>query len=158
MQPKRDFPDHARLVFSGVLCDVYQWEQELYDGTTTIFEGLSRADTAAVILVDADGRIGINRQEQPGQSEFFAFYGGRIEADEDILPGARRELLEESGYEADDWSLLASFPGFSDHKFESAFFVARNIRRVAQQSLDGGEIITEEWVDFETLADLVIRA
>ena len=44
-------PEHAKKVFSGVMFDVYQWEQEMYDGSTATFEKLTRPDTAQVIPV-----------------------------------------------------------------------------------------------------------
>lgn len=37
---RQPIPDHAKCVFKGVIFDVYQWEQKLYNGTTTTFEKL----------------------------------------------------------------------------------------------------------------------
>lgn len=156
MQPKRNFPDNAELVFSGILYDVYQWEQELYDGTTTTFEGLARRDGADVILVNEDGRIGINRQEQPGKGEFLACYGGGLDVDEEPLEGAKRELLEESGYVASEWEPFAAYHGFSKIRHTTHYFIARGIEKVAEQSLDGGEIITPMWIGFDEFTDFLI--
>ena len=33
-------PKQAKRVFKGVIFDVYQWEQEMFDGTKEIFEKL----------------------------------------------------------------------------------------------------------------------
>lgn len=156
MQPKRNFPDNAKLVFEGVLFDVYQWQQELFDGTTTTFEGLSRADSVDILLVDGEGRIGINHQSQPGKKEFLACYGGRVEMGEDALEGAKRELLEESGYIAREWETIVSYGGSGKQLNEVTFFVARGIERIAEQSLDGGEIISEAWVSFDEFVELLV--
>ncbi|HRI35847.1 MAG TPA: hypothetical protein PK765_01980 [bacterium] len=85
MQPKREFPPNASLVFEGKLVDVYQWPQTMFDGTIQTFEAVSRCDSAGVILVDDMGRIGINRQEQPHRPPFLSLYGGRIESNEEPL-------------------------------------------------------------------------
>ena len=63
---KQPIPDNAKKVFGGVLFDVYQWEQELFDGTKTIFEKLKRPDTVVVFPVLDDGKILLTEQEQPG--------------------------------------------------------------------------------------------
>jgi ADP-ribose pyrophosphatase len=57
-------PDHAECVFKGVIFDVYQWQQELYDGTATTFERIRRPDTVEVIGV-TDHKILIVNDEQP---------------------------------------------------------------------------------------------
>ena len=44
-------PDHATCVFHGALFDVYQWQQEMFDGTYETFEMLRRPDTIAVIAI-----------------------------------------------------------------------------------------------------------
>ncbi len=33
-------PDHATCVFRGMLFDVYQWQQEMFDGSIETFEML----------------------------------------------------------------------------------------------------------------------
>ena len=48
---KQPIPDHAKLVFKGTVYSVYQWDQEMYDGSTKVFEKVARADSATVIPV-----------------------------------------------------------------------------------------------------------
>jgi len=31
-------PEEAKLVFKGIIYDVYQWEQKMFDGTFSTFE------------------------------------------------------------------------------------------------------------------------
>lgn len=59
-------PPHAVRVFKGVIFDVYQWEQMLYDGSTTTFECLKRPDTVIVIPL-AGEMVYYAEQAQPGQ-------------------------------------------------------------------------------------------
>ena len=51
------FPPQAKRVFKGMIFDVYQWEQEMYDGSTHTFEKIIRPDTVLVIPVTEDGKI-----------------------------------------------------------------------------------------------------
>ena len=44
-QSPRPIPPDAKRVFKGKIFEAYQWEQELYDGTKTIFEKLARDDS-----------------------------------------------------------------------------------------------------------------
>ncbi len=44
-------PSHAVKVFSGVIFDVYQWEQELFNGNVSTFEALRRPSTVIIIPV-----------------------------------------------------------------------------------------------------------
>jgi ADP-ribose pyrophosphatase len=105
---KQPIPEGAQRVFKGVIFDVYQWEQELFNGTKTTFEKLRRPDTVVVFPVLDDGRIVLTEQRQPGKEQFIGATGGRVDEGEDILAAAKRELLEESGYEAKEYVLWFS--------------------------------------------------
>jgi len=147
-------PEKAKRVFEGVLFDVYQWPQEMFDGSIEIFEMLKRADTAEIIATK-DGKIMLQEQEQPGKPSFLCLPGGRIEKDEKPLDGAKRELLEESGFVSEDWSLFHSIR--PSHKMDWSIFVyvARDCRFVQEQNLDAGEKIQIRWVTLDELLDLV---
>lgn len=134
-------PDHAQCVFKGVIFDVYQWEQRLFDGTTATFEALKRPNTVVVIPVLADDNVAYALQEQPGGSAVLSLFGGRAEEGEDPLETAKRELLEEAGFVSDDWQLLREviFPGKID--WTIYYYTARNCQKIAEQNLDAGEKI-----------------
>lgn len=147
-------PDHAERVFKGVLFDVYQWEQELYNGTKTVFEKLKRADTVVVFPVLPDGKILLTEQEQPGKEPFIAATGGRVDEGEDILDAAKRELREESGYEASELVLWKTYQPASKIDWVIYIFVAKGLRKVGDMDLDGGEKITLKPVTFEEFLDI----
>ncbi len=147
-------PDDATLVFEGEVFDVYQWQQQMYDGTTKTFEKLKRADTVIVFAVLDDGRILLTRQEQPGKQPFIGAAGGRVEPGEDILAAAQRELLEETGYEADEWVLWHSEQPISKIEWAVYVFVAKKSRKVAGLNLDAGEKIELMPVTFDELIEI----
>ncbi len=151
---KQPIPDNAELVFKGVLFDVYQWEQKMFDGTTATFEKLKRPDTVVVFPVLPDGKIILTEQEQPGKEPFIGATGGRVDKDEDILDAARRELLEESGYEAKEFILWDAQHPTSKIDWVIYTFIAKGLKKVADLDLDSGEKITLKPVTFDEFIDL----
>lgn len=56
-------PKQRPKSFEGVIFDVYQWEQELFDGSTTTFEMLKRPGTVYVIAIDSNDHVVIQQEE-----------------------------------------------------------------------------------------------
>lgn len=138
---KQPIPENAKRVFKGVVFDVYQWEQEMFDGTKGIFEKLKRKDTVVVFPVLPNGKIILTEQEQPGSDPFIGATGGRVDEGEDILIAAKRELLEESGYEADEFILWDSQQPTKKIDWVVYTFIAKKLKKVADLNLDAGEKI-----------------
>jgi len=151
-----EIPAQAKCVFKGVIFDVYQWEQEMYDGTTEIFEKLKRPYTVEVFAVTPEGNILIQRQQQPDSDAWFlSLVGGRIEEGEDPLEGAQRELQEETGYASSQWHLVETYAGVHKVDWKNFLYVARDCQKVSEQDLDAGERIEVREVAFDELIDLV---
>lgn len=147
-------PIEAKLVFKGKIFDVYQWEQKMYDGRTETFERLKRPATIQIIPTMGD-HIFLSYEEQPTKPRSFTFLGGRAEPDEEPLVTAKRELLEEAGFESDDWELLKVYHYEGKIDWEIYFYIARNCRKVAEQHLDGGELIEVKEVSWEQFLKIV---
>src|SRR3989344_7780550 len=151
---KQPIPNHAKKVFNGVIFDVYQWEQELFDGTKTTFEKIKRPDTVVVFPVLPDGKILLTEQEQPSKRPFVAATGGRVDEGEGPLEAAKRELLEESGYEAEWLTLWDSQQPISKIEWAVFTFVAKGLSKVADLNLDAGERIKPKLVTFDEFIEI----
>lgn len=149
-------PEHAQKVFKGVMFDVYHWEQELYNGKKATFEKLKRADTVVIYGVLPDGKILLTEEEQPGRSPFISIPGGRIEEGEDVLEAVKRELLEETGYEAEELVLWEAVQPAGKIDWAVYSFIAKGLRKVSDINLDGGEKISLKPVTLEEFIDLGI--
>ena len=150
-QSRQPIPPHAKRVFKGVIFDVYQWEQEMFDGTRAIFEKLKRPDTVVVFAVMPDGKILLTEQEQPGKVPFVGATGGRVDNGEDVLTAAKRELLEESGYIAEEFILWDAQQPIGKIEWAVYTFIAKKIKKISEPNLDSGEKIKLKPVTLDEL-------
>lgn len=148
-------PDKAKKVFNGVIFDVYQWEQEMYDGSTETFEMLGREPACDILAISEGKKILLSHQSQPNKEDFYSLFGGRIEEQEEPLIGAKRELLEESGYESDEWELLRIYQPVHKIDWSNYFYIARNCKKTSDQKLDSGEKIEIIECDFDEFIRIV---
>jgi len=141
-------PQQAKKVFQGKIFSVYQWEQEMYDGSTATFEMLKRPGTIQIVPTEGQ-KVYLSYEEQPTKPRTYTLLGGRMEHDEEPLATAKRELLEEAGLESDNWELLKTYEYEGKIEWPMYLFVARNCKKVAEQKLDPGEKIEVKKVTFE---------
>jgi ADP-ribose pyrophosphatase len=153
-------PQNAKKVFSWIRFDIYQWEQELYDGSTTTFERARFRDGSFVIPVLPDGQILMTIQEQPArEGAFHSLPGGAFDApDEDPLECARRELFEETGYESDEWELWHVSRGTQNIITNLYFYIARWCRKSMRKHTnpDHGEKIALTPISYDAFLDLAL--
>jgi len=156
-QPHLPIPADAKLVFKGTIFDVYEWQQEVFDGSKHKYQMLKRPDTASVFPVLPDGKILLIRQEQPGTKPYISAPGGRMDPGEEPLAAAKRELLEETGYEASEWSLWNACQPV--HKIDWAvyMFIAKGLKKVSDMRLDAGEKIELMPVTFDEFLEVGIQ-
>jgi ADP-ribose pyrophosphatase len=91
-------------------------------------------DYACVAAVTATGELVMIHSYQHGLGRVtLCVPAGQLEPLESPLEAARRELLEETGYQADDWQCLGSFVTDGNrHCGTGHFFLARQAVRVAE--------------------------
>jgi ADP-ribose pyrophosphatase len=107
------------------------------------FHRIVLPEYAVVVPVTADGRFVMIREFKQGPGEIcLNAPAGGLEPGESPLDGARRELLEETGFAADDWQALGDFAlDGSTGCGRGHLFLARGARRVAAPRLDETEEI-----------------
>lgn len=142
-------PADANCVFRGIIFDVYQWQQEMFDGSFETFEMLKRPDTVKVIAV-VDEKIVILQQQQPDSEIFFDMPGGRHDVPEETeLQAAQREMREETGLSFKDWKLLSVHQPAGKIEQFVYFFLATNLVKRESPTPDAGEKITVQYRSLE---------
>lgn len=144
----------GKKVFSGIIFDIYQWPQKMFDGSTATFESAVRQNTV-VIIPTVKNKIVILRQKQPGMNWFYDLPSGRMDKKaETPKQAALRELLEETGMRPKNIRLWKTYSPSGKVRQKVFFFVANDCKKIAQQKLDPGEKITYQLLNFDEFLKL----
>ena len=151
---KDELPRNSKLVFKGILFNVYQWKQKQFDGSFKIFEVVKRKPSVQIIVTTKNKKILLLKEEQPFVGKFTGLVGGQVENDETPEKTAKKELLEETGMKAEELTLWKKESFSSKVIWDTYYFIAKNCTNVQTQNLDAGEKITPIEVDFETFINM----
>lgn len=92
-------------VFKGHFLHAFRDTVRLPDGKTATREYVRHPGAVMVVPLLDDGRLVLERQyRHPIGQVMIEFPAGKLDAGEDSLACARRELLEETGYSASSWA------------------------------------------------------
>ena len=97
----------SELVYKGIFLEMKRDQVGLPDGKTALREYLTHPGAVAIVGLLDDGRILLERQYRyPIHEAVIEIPAGKLDPQEDPLVCARRELKEETGYEAREWQFL----------------------------------------------------
>lgn len=152
--PLKETELDSESVFEGALLKVRRDRVRLPDGKEAWREYVRHPGAVVVVACMDDGRLVFERQfRYPLRRAFIELPAGKIDAGEDIAVCARRELREETGYEAECWKHLGVIHpciGYSDERIE--IFLATGLRQVGH-AWDEGEFLE---IHLLTLDDAVV--
>jgi ADP-ribose pyrophosphatase len=137
---------------------VHAWEERVQLPDGRVIERwltLEMPDVAIIFALTADEHVIVERSYRHGPRRVTrSLPAGHIEAGEEPLAAAQRELLEETGYAADDWQLLGSFTRDSNHGCGNVFlYLARQARRVGEPDTEDLEEISVDLIPHNELLD-----
>ncbi len=161
----------SRKIFDGHILNLRL--DTLSAGEKTVTREIVEHNGGVVILAQpSESEVILIRQYRyTFDSYILEFPAGRIEKNEDPFPAAKRELIEETGYEASNWQdlgTLLSAPGFCTEKLY--MYRATNLEFVGKKLDDDEEtevlilsakeahsmLMKEEIKDAKTLAGLFL--
>jgi 8-oxo-dGTP pyrophosphatase MutT (NUDIX family) len=149
--PQPQDPDKVETVFNGRVITVNVEHVRLPNGLTGRYEIIHHPGGAAVVAMDAAGRVCLLRQFRPaGGGWVWELPAGRLEPGETPESTARRELVEEAGREALHWQSLGSIlssPGVLAETIH--LFLARDLSEVPLAH-EPHEVMEIHWVDMAT--------
>jgi ADP-ribose pyrophosphatase len=112
--------------------------------------------SAVMMPVDERGRVLLVRQYRlPARQYMWELPAGRVDKGETVLKAAKRELREETGYKAKQWTKLASFyvsPGFLAEKM--TIFLAQDLVAGEAENMED-ERIEIEWFQARKLDEMI---
>ena len=134
----------------------------LEDGSSRRVEEITKrgvpGDAAVIIPITTDGNVVMVLQSRPNTKETVSVElpAGMVDPDEDYQTTAVREMLEETGYEAENVYELEWH--YQDQGCSGAIiktFVAEGCKRKQEVKLDDGERLTYVEMSFEDILSMI---
>ena len=94
--------------YTGIIFDIKQRQVIYPDGSQKTFEHIFRADSVSVLAFDDKNRLLLTYEHRDDLGKYVHFLpAGRMDKPgESFLRAAKRELREETGYEAKTWKMV----------------------------------------------------
>lgn len=132
----------GELVYEGTLLKVRRDEVRLPDGSVGVREYIRHPGAVAIVARFDDGSVLLERQfRYPHRREFIEIPAGKLEPGEPHLDTAKRELLEETGYVAAEWTrvgVIHTAIAYTDEAIH--LYLARKLT-LKERKLDQGEFL-----------------
>ena len=125
-----------------MLLEVHCDRVRLPDGAESTREYINHPGAVAIVALFDDGRVLLERQYRyPQGREFIEIPAGKRDPGEAHLATAKRELLEETGYTAAEWTrigVIHTAIAYTNEAIE--LFVAKKLTE-GERQLDAGEFL-----------------
>ena len=150
--------ESSQTIFEGHIVKLTVDQVRLPDGNPAQREVVYHPGGVAVLALDGENRVTLVRQYRyPIRQLLLELPAGKLDhGQEEPLQGARRELAEETGLEAGEWTdlghILAS-PGFCTEDLH--MYLARDLTR-KEQHLDEDEFLDVVIMPFSELVGQVM--
>jgi ADP-ribose pyrophosphatase len=129
-------------VYAGGFFRVYRDVVRLPDGNNSVREYVRHPGAVGIVALLDDGRVVLERQYRyPHGRNFIEIPAGKLEPGEPHFETAKRELLEETGYAAKQWTYLGVIHNaiaYSDEAIE--LWLAKGLEK-REAKLDDGEFL-----------------
>lgn len=146
----------SKVIYEGNILDLRVDQVELPNGRSTSREVVDHRGAVAVVPLNEKNEIVMVRQYRyPAGQVLLEVPAGKIEKGEDPALCARRELREETGFEAGEFRLLYTFyttPGFTTEKMY--LYLARALEQLGDRP-DEDEFIHLKVVPLEKALEMV---
>ncbi|MDN5857221.1 MAG: NUDIX hydrolase [Pseudonocardia sp.] len=149
-------------IYTGRVMALRSDEVVMPGGRAAVREIIEHPGAVAVLALDADDRVMLIHQFRHAvRRRLWELPAGLLDFDgEDPVEAAKRELAEEAGLAADEWSVLLDIvasPGFSDEAIR--VFLARGITEVGRTGtgVDDEEAdLTTRWVSLSVAVRMAL--
>lgn len=145
-------------IYDGVILHVYKDSVMLPNGKPAGRELIRHVGAVGIVPLTEDGRVYIERQYRyPLDMVITEIPAGKLDSkSEDRLEAAKRELREETGITADEWTDMGVYypaAAYTDEKI--TLYLAKGLH-FGEQKLDDDEFLNIEAVPLSQLVDEVM--
>ena len=145
-------------IFDGFVLHVKKDTIKLPNGNEATREIIRHIGAVCVVPVTDDNKVIMERQfRYPIDRVITEIPAGKLDdKNEDRLMAAKRELREETGYEADEWLDLGIYypaPAYSDEKI--TMYLAKGLHK-GERDLDEDEFLNVEEIPIKSLVDDIL--
>lgn len=146
------------IIHKGRVFDVTVENVNLPNGILLKMEIIRHPGASAIVAINESNDVLMLKQYRHAVGRYmWEIPAGTVDGREAPLACARRELIEETGYDAKTWEPLGTVtpvPGYSDEKIH--LFLARDLIPSAQQ-LDPDEIIEVQPLPVEQVVSMIMK-
>ncbi len=148
-----------RTAYENAWLEVFHDEVDRPDGSPGIYGVVHfRTRAVGVIALGDDGRILLVGQHRYTLDQYsWEIPEGGVDEGETMEAGARRELLEETGYEAESWRYLFSFTTSNSVTDERGEMYLATGLRPGEPSPDATEALEVRWATLDEIRAAIGR-
>ena len=147
----------SETVYQGKIVTVLVDQAQLPNGKQAQREVVLHPGGVAVLPLDQDGMVTLVQQYRyPFHQLLLELPAGKLDGEEEHRVAAARELSEETGLEAGEWTYLGCIlasPGFCNEKLH--MYLAQDLRRSASHP-DDDEFLNVVTLPFQELVQRVM--
>jgi len=145
-----------QIIHRGRVYNLIRENVTLDNGVITDMEFVEHPGATAIIPMLNESRIILLKQYRHALRKYiWEIPAGTIDPQESVINCAKRELIEETGYSAEQWQKLGEMtpvPGYSDERIH--IYLATDLQP-AGQNLDRDEIINVHEIEFNEAMEMV---
>lgn len=146
-------------IFDGQVVHLFKDTVELPNGKTGTRETIRHIGAVAVVPMTEDGKVIVERQfRYPIAQVITEIPAGKLDSKtEDRLAAAKRELEEETGFTAEEWTELGDYysaAAYCDERI--TMYLAKGLKK-GTRNLDEDEFLNIMAVDLEELVEDIMQ-
>ena len=147
----------SETIFEGCIIKVMVDQAELPNGKPAVREVVEHPGGVAILALEEDNTTYLVKQfRYPIQELLLELPAGKLDGPEDHLLAAKRELSEETGLEAEEWTYMGyefASPGFCTERLH--MYLAQKLSH-RKQHLDEDEFLNVVPIPFQELISQIM--